>query len=82
MRQMTIALFLSLAVAAAFAAPKVAKYDSEDAAQTHCPYDVVVWLNPRARHWYTRKSRHYANDRYGGFVCKEEAVKAGYKKGK
>lgn len=82
MRMLAIALFLSMTMAAAFAAPKVAKYDSEDNAHIHCPTDVIVWLNPRTKLWYTRKSRHYANDRFGGFVCKEEAKGAGFKEGK
>lgn len=84
MRTPIIALFMSLAVSAAFAAPApaVPQFNSEEAAQVRCPYDVVVWLNPRTHLWYTRNSKHYANDRYGGFVCKGEAVKAGMKPGK
>lgn len=82
MRTLTIACFLTLAMGAASAAPKFVTYNSELEAQTHCPYDVVVWLNPRAKLWYTNKSKHYANDGHGGFVCKEDAVKAGFKQGK
>lgn len=84
MRTLSIALFLSLTIGAATAAPAptVASFTSEETAHFHCPYDVIVWLNPRTKLWYTRKSKHYANDGYGAFVCKEEAVKAGMKAGK
>jgi len=82
MRTLSIALFLTLAMGAASAAPKIATFTSEDNAHIRCPYDVIVWLNPRTKLWYTNKSRHYANDRYGAFVCKEEAKAAGFKQGK
>lgn len=84
MRTLSTALFLSLVLGTASAAPapKVATFTSEDNAHIHCPYDVIVWLNPRTKLWYTNKSRHYANDRFGAFVCKEEAKTAGFKQGK
>ncbi len=82
MRTLAIALLFSLPLGAISAAPAVARFDSEEAAHIHCPYDVVVWLNPHAKLWYTHKSKHYANDRYGAFVCKEEARAAGYQQGK
>ena len=84
MRTLIIALFMSLVLGAAIAAPApaVQQYDSEEKAHIHCPMDKIVWVNPRTRLWYTRDSKHYANDRYGGFACKEEATKAGMKQGK
>jgi hypothetical protein len=84
MRMLAIALLLSLPLAAfsASAAPKIATFTSEENAHIRCPYDVIVWLNPRTKLWYTNKSRHYANDRFGAFVCKQEAMDAGMKKGK
>jgi hypothetical protein len=82
MRTLSVALFLSFAFGTASAAPAVERFTSEDNAHIHCPLDVVVWLNPHTKLWYTRKSKHYANDGYGAFVCKEEAVKAGMKAGK
>ncbi len=81
MPRLFIAFILSLVLSAAFAAPKITQYDSEDQAQDTCPQDTVVWFNPHVRLWYTRKSKHYANDGHGGFVCKEVVVKAGYKQG-
>lgn len=84
MRTLVIALLLSLPLAALSAAPApaVARFTSEESAHIHCPYDVVVWLNPRTKLWYTNKSKHYANDGHGAFVCKEEAKAAGFKQGK
>jgi hypothetical protein len=84
MRSLMTALLLSLPLAALSAAPAstVARFTSEDNAHIHCPTDVVVWLNPRAKLWYTHKSKHYANDGYGAFVCREEAKQAGFKEGK
>lgn len=83
MRTLSIALFLSLALGTASAAPAstVARFTSEDNAHIHCPTDVIVWLNPRTKLWYTHKSKHYANDGYGAFVCREEAKAAGFKQG-
>jgi len=75
-------LFSCLFGTALAAGPKVPQYNSELEAQTRCPYDKIVWVNPRTRLWYTRQSRHYANDKWGGFACKEEAVKAGMKQGR
>ena len=82
MRMLLAALFLSLPLAAFSAAPKVAVYTDEAQAQIRCPQDAIVWFNPRKKVWYTRKSRHFANDGVGGFTCRGDVVKAGYKQGK
>ena len=81
-------LFLALSMAAAAGAGLAAQpappqlYNSEDAAQVHCPLDKVVWLEPKAHLYYYRSSKHYANSGSGGFVCKGDAIKAGAKAGK
>lgn len=83
MRALIFALLSCLALGG-LAAPKpapVKTYPAEEQAQVQCPYDSVVWLNPRTHLWYTRKSKHYANDRWGGFACKGDVVKAGNKPG-
>lgn len=86
MRILLAALFLSLALVAPItapaAAPKVAVYTDEAQAQIRCPQDAIVWFNPRKNVWYMKKSRHYANDGVGGFACKGDVVKAGYKQGR
>lgn len=76
---------LSCLASGAFAASSpapVKTYPSEDQAKVQCPYDSIVWLNPRTHLWYTRASKHYANDRWGGFACKGDVVKAGNKPGR
>ena len=82
MRMLLAALFLSLPLAAFSAAPKVTVYTDEAQAQIRCPQDAIVWFNPRKKVWYTRKSRHFANDGVGGFTCRGDVVKAGYKQGR
>ncbi|HEV2331874.1 MAG TPA: hypothetical protein VGV16_01825 [Gammaproteobacteria bacterium] len=82
MRMLLTALFLSLPLAAFSAAPKVVTFPDSAQAQIRCPQDAIVWFNPRKKVWYTSKSRHFANDGVGGFACKGDVVKAGYKRGK
>lgn len=84
MRLAILALALSLPLVVLAATPKgpaVEQFNSEDQAHIHCPLDKIVWVNPHKRLWYTHQSKHYANDGVGGFACKEEAMKAGYKQG-
>lgn len=87
MRTLLVALLLSLPLAAPITAPaapkaKVATYPDEEQARIRCPQDTIVWFNPRTRLWYTKKSRHFANDGVGGFACKGDVVKAGYRRGR
>lgn len=82
MRAVFIALLLSLPIAAWSAPHKVTTYPDEEQARIRCPQDTIVWFNPHTRLWYTRKSRHFANDGYGGFVCEQDVKKAGYRQGK
>ena len=82
MRRLLLALSIA-ATGAAFAATPtpVQSFNSEDAAQVHCPLDKVVWLEPKAHLYYYRSSKHYANSGTGGFVCRGDAIKAGAKAG-
>ncbi|HET7175167.1 MAG TPA: hypothetical protein VFK21_04085 [Gammaproteobacteria bacterium] len=82
MRILLAALFLSLPLVAFSAAPKVDVYTDEAQAQIRCPQDAIVWFNPRKKVWYMKKSRHFANDGVGGFACRGDVVKAGYKQGR
>lgn len=81
MQRLLLTLGLSVALSAAFAATHapVQSFNSEDAAQVHCPLDKVVWLEPKAHLYYYRSSKHYANSGTGGFVCRGDAIKAGNK---
>ena len=78
------ALLVSLPLAAFSAAPKakVATFQDSAQAQIRCPQDVIVWFNPRKKVWYGPKSRHFANDGVGGFACRGDVLKAGYKQGR
>jgi hypothetical protein len=52
-------------------------FDSEDAAQRHCPRDIVVWLNIPSGIYHYRGERWYARTRHGTFVCEKEAILEG-----
>lgn len=52
-------------------------FNTESAAQTHCPRDVVVWLNIPSGIYHYRGERWYARTRHGAFVCEKEALAEG-----
>jgi hypothetical protein len=54
-------------------------FDAEQAAQKHCPSDIVVWLNTNSGIYHLKGERWYGNTRYGAYVCKKEADAAGYR---
>ena len=53
------------------------QFDSEAAAQAHCPSDTVVWLNTKTGIWHEKGMRWYGNTRQGAYVCRKEAAAAG-----
>jgi len=53
------------------------QYQSEQAAQKHCPADVVVWLNLPTGVFHYKGQRWYGRTKNGAYVCKNEAVKEG-----
>ncbi len=83
MRKLILALLITAAMGAALAAPAptVKLFNSEDEAQTQCPLDKVVWLEPHKHLFYYRSSKHYANSGVGGFVCRKDAIASGAKAG-
>lgn len=83
-----IGLFLPAAHrVAAIAAPSQAMlaygplsmFTTEDAAQAHCPSDVVVWLNTKTGIWHEKGMRWYGRTKQGAYVCRKEAAAAGYR---
>jgi hypothetical protein len=52
-------------------------YTTEQAAQKHCPKDIVVWLNLPSGIYHFQGQRWYANTKNGAFVCEKEADRAG-----
>lgn len=73
--------------AGAFAPPRPAlvayaplpMFTTEDAAQTHCPHDTVVWLNTKTGVWHEKGMRWYGRTKEGAYVCRREAAAAGYR---
>ena len=52
-------------------------FSSESAAQSHCPRDVVVWLNTNSGIYHEKGMRWYGNTKSGAYVCRREADAAG-----
>jgi len=52
-------------------------FSSEDAAQQHCPRDVIVWLNLSSKIYHYKGERWYGRTRHGAFVCEKEAIADG-----
>lgn len=52
-------------------------FDTENAAQAHCPRDVVVWLNIPSGIYHYKGERWYARTKHGAFACEKEAIRAG-----
>jgi hypothetical protein len=90
LRRLIAAAFLAAALlsdpfgvnAKATAAPvaasgQVAQFDTEAAAQAHCPRDTVVWLNIPTGIFHEKGMRWYGRTKHGAYVCKQEAVAAG-----
>ncbi|MHB8703432.1 MAG: hypothetical protein ACYC8W_04710 [Candidatus Tyrphobacter sp.] len=54
-------------------------FSTEAAAQRHCPYDQVVWLNIRSGIYHLKGMRWYGRTEDGAYVCHREADAAGYR---
>jgi hypothetical protein len=52
-------------------------YDSESAAQSHCPSDQVVWLNMKSHIYHEKGTRYYGATKQGEYTCRKEADAAG-----
>jgi hypothetical protein len=50
-----------------------AGFDTEAAAQGHCPSDVVVWLNTKSHVYHEKGQVYYGHTKAGAYVCKKEA---------
>jgi hypothetical protein len=70
-------VFLLLAGVAA--ARELREYDSESAAQKHCPKDTVVWSNVKGGGlFHVKGSKLYGRTSDGGYLCRREAEDAGW----
>jgi hypothetical protein len=52
-------------------------FQNEQAAQQHCPADIVVWLNLPSGVYHFKGQRWYGNTNHGAYVCQREADAAG-----
>jgi hypothetical protein len=59
------------------AAPTPALFQTEAAAQAHCPRDTVVWLNIPTGIYHEKGMRWYGRTKHGAYVCRKEADAAG-----
>jgi len=64
---------------AAMPSAQMPMFDTEAAAQAHCPTDVVVWLNTKSGIWHEKGMRWYGRTKHGAYVCRKEAAAAGYR---
>ncbi|HXU94128.1 MAG TPA: surface-adhesin E family protein [Gallionella sp.] len=70
MRAVSILPFLlSLSTCPAFAADQ---FQSEQAAQQHCPDDTVLWLNLRSGMIHSKGQPWYGKTQAGAYVCKKD----------
>lgn len=76
MKALLAALFLSLSLIStqSFA---LDLFQSEQAAQRHCPNDIVVWLNIPTGVFHYKGQRYYGRTKNGAYVCKKEAENEG-----
>ena len=52
-------------------------FNTESAAQAHCPKHVVVWLNIPSGIYHYKGERWYGRTKHGAYACEKEAIKAG-----
>ena len=48
-------------------------FDTEAAAQGHCPSDPVVWLNTKTNVYHAKGSMYYGHTKAGAYMCRREA---------
>jgi hypothetical protein len=56
---------------------QLAQFQTEAAAQAHCPSDTVDWLNTNSGIYHEKGMRWYGRTKYGAYVCRKEANAAG-----
>jgi hypothetical protein len=52
-------------------------FRTEEQAQTHCPKDIVVWLDPQSGLYYFKGHGSYGRSNAGRYACRTEADAAG-----
>jgi len=72
-----VALWLFSTPVSQAAEPPLTLFPTKQQAQTHCPSDVVVWLNTASGVYHMQGQRWYGNTKRGAYVCKHEADASG-----
>jgi hypothetical protein len=63
--------------------PKTEEFTTLAAANAHCPGSEVVWSSlGKGRSFHTSGSRYYGKTKHGAYVCKSDALTAGFHQAK
>jgi hypothetical protein len=52
-------------------------FRTEEQAQSHCPKDTVVWIDPQTALYYLKGNGSYGRSTVGRYACRGEADQAG-----
>jgi hypothetical protein len=63
----------------AFPAIATEQFDSEQAAQQHCPSDTVIWQNLRSGSVHAKGQPWYGKTHVGAYICRKEVIIKGGK---
>jgi hypothetical protein len=76
--RMLVVTALALGCAACGETPTILTvFRTEEQAQTHCPKDIVVWLDPQSGLYYFKGHGSYGHSNAGRYACRSEADAAG-----
>ena len=73
---LVFAVFISMPVIAV-AQGSAQKFQTEQAAQDHCPSDTIVWVNAKSSVYHFKGQRWYGNTKEGAYECRKEADREG-----
>jgi len=69
-----VSIALALSCVACGQSPTVlTAFRTEEQAQTHCPKDIVVWLDPQRGLYYLKGHGSYGRSNAGRYACRAEA---------
>ncbi len=79
-------LLFAAALAISFLGPASAAdpqtFKTEDSATKFCKAGNVVWYNSASKIYFEAGTQYYNNTKAGGFTCRTQAEKAGYRASK
>jgi hypothetical protein len=71
------------ATAPAAALSKAVEFGTLAGATAHCPNSTVVWSTLSKSHsFHTSSSRYFGKTKHGAYVCKDDALAAGFHQAK